>query len=328
MAGQNKPIGIAYSDPDLTELYLDGVEVTATAAQINSAGTTAPATAGTVEASKAVVVDANKDAAAFRTVGVVNLDAGSSGVAGTVDIFPNTASKGKIAITAVANTSDDTLTIVNAEIGQATTLTIPDPDAATGSFVISTGTTTKISATSAELEKAAGVTAGTSTASKNAVLGASKNLDILGLPVSGLKIGPAASEVVVTCTAAEFNKLTGIPSSVTVVVTTPGASGTCDAAFTFKDAAGDTIAIPVALSMYLSGVDGLTITAAITSIAAADTPVGAVGAVTTGQQGLLITTAGGLASVKLTGTAATTYYLTFLGLGGRLIVSPALLTKA
>lgn len=29
-----------------------------------------------------------------------------------------------------------------------------------------------------------------------------------------------------------------------------------------------------------------------------------------------------------TGTAATTYYITFIGPGGRLIVSPALLTKA
>lgn len=52
-------------------------------------------------------------------------------------------------------------------------------------------------------------TAGVSQASKIAVLGASKNLDVLGLPVGGLKIGVAASEVALTPTAAEFNKLAG-----------------------------------------------------------------------------------------------------------------------
>ena len=131
-----------------------------------------------------------------------------------------------------------------------------------------------------------------------------------------------------TLTVAELNKLAGIPASVTVVVTTPGASGTCDAAFTFKDAAGATIAIPAALTFYLSASTGLTLTAAITSILAADTPVGGVGVLTTGQSGILVTTAAGLASVKLTGAAATSYFITFIGPGGRLIVSPALLTKA
>lgn len=50
--------------------------------------------------------------------------------------------------------------------------------------------------------------AGTSRASKVPVLGASKNLDILGLPVGGLKIGPAGSETVITPSAAEINTLT------------------------------------------------------------------------------------------------------------------------
>lgn len=134
--------------------------------------------------------------------------------------------------------------------------------------------------------------------------------------------------VAVTASAAELNKLDGVPYSVSVAVTTPGASGTCDAAFTFKDAAGATIAIAAAMPFYLSGVDGLSVTTAITSILAANTPVGGVAPLTTGQSGILVTTAAGLGSVKLTGANATTYYLTFIGPGGRLIVSPALLTKA
>lgn len=141
---------------------------------------------------------------------------------------------------------------------------------------------------------------------------------------SALKIGGAE----VTASADELNKMDGVPYSVTVAVTTPGASGTCDAAFTFKDAAGVAIAFAVALPFYLSGSTGLAVTAAITGIAAADTPVGGVVPLTTGQSGMLVTTAAGLASLKLDGVAATTYYITFVGPGGRLIVSPALLTKA
>ncbi len=99
-------------------------------------------TPGTVTASGAVIVDSNKDISAFRTVGLVNLDAGSSGVAGTVDVFPTTALKGKIAIAATANTNDDTLSITNAAHGQATALTIPDCGQATANFVLSQGTAT------------------------------------------------------------------------------------------------------------------------------------------------------------------------------------------
>jgi hypothetical protein len=87
-------------------------------------------TAGTVAASKAVVVDSNKDASAFRTVVVTNLDAGASGTAGTVDIFPTTASKGKIAITATDSTGNTTTTITNAAQSATATMTIPDTNGA------------------------------------------------------------------------------------------------------------------------------------------------------------------------------------------------------
>lgn len=95
-------------------------------------------TAGTVAASKAVVVDANKDASAFRTVGVVNLDAGSSGVAGTVDVFPTTASKGKFALACTDQSGDTTVTLNANAMGQATTVNISDPEAAASYVVQST----------------------------------------------------------------------------------------------------------------------------------------------------------------------------------------------
>lgn len=63
--------------------------------------------------------------------------AGGSGTAGHVDIYPTTASKGKTRYNAVDNTNNDTLTIQNAEMGQATTLTIPDPDASAANYMLS-----------------------------------------------------------------------------------------------------------------------------------------------------------------------------------------------
>lgn len=51
---------------------------------------------------------------------------------------------------------------------------------------------------------------GTSKANKAAILGSSKNLDVLGLPVGGLKIGTAGAEVAVAGTAAELNTVAGV----------------------------------------------------------------------------------------------------------------------
>lgn len=59
----------------------------------------------------------------------INYDAGASGIAGTVDIFPSTASKGKNAFTATDNAGNTTNTITNAAQAGARTFTIPDPGA-------------------------------------------------------------------------------------------------------------------------------------------------------------------------------------------------------
>ncbi len=75
------------------------------------------------------------------TFTATNVDAGASGTAGTVDIFPTTASKGKIQIAAVSNTNDDTLTITNAAQAAARTYTIPDAGGA-ADFVMNAGAQT------------------------------------------------------------------------------------------------------------------------------------------------------------------------------------------
>lgn len=70
-----------------------------------------------------------------------------------------------------------------------------------------------ITATAGEINKLAGVTAGTASASKAVVLGANKNIDTLVIAASGLKIGSGAGTAV-TATAAELNKLSGAGSAV------------------------------------------------------------------------------------------------------------------
>lgn len=117
-------------------------------------------TAGTAVASKALVIGASKEISTITTatitnlttttatvttgnittgnvttVNATNIDAGASGTAGSVEVFPTTAAKGKLAITAADNTGNTTTTIVNAL--QATTRTYTIPDAlANASFLL------------------------------------------------------------------------------------------------------------------------------------------------------------------------------------------------
>lgn len=149
-------------------LYLGGVEVTATAAELNAIDI---ATAGVVQASKAVKVDANKDIGDFRNLDAVNIDAGASGTAGSVDVFPGTASKGKLAITCADQSGNTTVTLSAAAMGQATAIAIPDPGAAAAKVVLSTNAVTL-----AEADVLDGATAGTAVASKALVVDA--NIDI------------------------------------------------------------------------------------------------------------------------------------------------------
>lgn len=96
-------------------------------------------TAGTVAASKAVVVNANKDAGDFRNLDAVNIDAGSSGVAGSVDVFPATAARGKLVLACANQTGDTAVTLQADAMGQATTVHIPDTTLAS-TYVVQTTT--------------------------------------------------------------------------------------------------------------------------------------------------------------------------------------------
>jgi len=70
-----------------------------------------------------------------------NIQAGLSGTAGTLASFPATASKGSLKIAAVANTGDTVTTLSNVAMGQATTISFPDPaNAAARALIAATAT--------------------------------------------------------------------------------------------------------------------------------------------------------------------------------------------
>lgn len=70
-----------------------------------------------------------------------DVKAGASGTPGTVDVFPSTASKGKMEISAADNSGDTTTTITNASQSGARTYTVPDAGTS-ASFVMTEGTQT------------------------------------------------------------------------------------------------------------------------------------------------------------------------------------------
>jgi hypothetical protein len=117
-------------------------------------------TKGSVTASKALVVDTNRDlgvaaASAIRNLLVTNLDAGISGTAGTVDIFPGTAAKGKFILSCTDQDGDTAVTLKPAAMGQATVVSIPDPGAATANVLLTDAANdgVVVTATAAELNR-------------------------------------------------------------------------------------------------------------------------------------------------------------------------------
>lgn len=82
-----------------------------------------------------------------------SLQLGSSGNVGNLTLYPVTAAKGAMIIAAAANSDNYDINIRNAAFGQASTLTIPDPGAATANFIMSkSGSTQHIATGSLEVD--------------------------------------------------------------------------------------------------------------------------------------------------------------------------------
>lgn len=127
-----------------------------------------------------------------------------------------------------------------------------------------------------------------------------------------------------TATSAEINTLDGVVASMTTA-TTP-ASGSCAVQLVFKDAAGVTMAIPTAGTLYLSEVaTGLTHDLADTTLAVltngALTNIGGAG------PSLFTTTAAGLLGLTIT-AAADSYWVVVVLPNGKLLISDECVVSA
>ena len=182
------------------EAGLTALGVTASAAELNVLD---GVTAGTVTASKGVVVDASKNIGDFNNLDAVNLDAGASGTAGSIDVFPATALKGKLTLAVTDQTGDTAVTLQIDAMGQATAVHVPDPGAAAGYLVMTTAALAL-----AEADVLQGAVAGTLTASKAVVVDASSRLDALNATAIDAGYSGAAGSIDVFPTTALKGKLT------------------------------------------------------------------------------------------------------------------------
>jgi len=168
----------------------------------NGTTMTSVSLSGDATITNAGVVTVTKSTGDFQVAGG-DLDAGSSGVAGTVDIFPSTAARGKLSIRVGDQTGDTTVIQSFLEMGQATTIAYSDPGEASAYVAMSTAALSL-----AEMDVLQGATAGTQVASKAVIADANVNTGVA--KITALHIGASGAETQVTADAAELNILDGV----------------------------------------------------------------------------------------------------------------------
>ena len=215
-----------FTEPDIRTSIddINGAElikITATTAAINEITIANAATAGTPSIT-ASGDDTNIDLAiAGKGTGSVDLgptlkatdiDAGSSGTAGSVDVFPTTASSGKLSLTCTDQAGDTAVTINANAMGQATTVNMADPGAAASYIVQSTAAITL-----AEADVLDAAIAGTQVAEKAVIADSNINTGIS--KVTELHIGASGSEVQISATPAEIDLQCDISAQTEAVTT-------------------------------------------------------------------------------------------------------------
>lgn len=169
-----------------------GTDITSTPAELNLL---AGVVAGTVTASKAVVVGANKN---LDTLSIA--DSGLKLGAGAGTAVTSTAAELNLIDGSVAGTAVASKALVLGANKNVDILAVAD-----GGLSLGAGAGTAITSTAAELNLIDGSIAGTTVASKALVVGANKEVDTLAIADSGLKLGSGAGTAVDT-TAAELNQ--------------------------------------------------------------------------------------------------------------------------
>jgi hypothetical protein len=164
-------------------------------------------TAGTVTASKAVVVDANKDIASFNDVTVAELI--STDLTATTVVLASATKQ--LTSSGVTPTELDFLDGATAGTQVASKAVVADANINTGVVkatelhIGATGAEAQVTATPAELNLLDTATAGTQVASVAVI--ADANVNIGATKVTELHIGATGAETQVTATAAELNLL-------------------------------------------------------------------------------------------------------------------------
>ncbi len=105
-----------------------------------------------------------------------SIEAGLSGVSGSLISYPATASKGSLALTAVANSGNTVTTISNAAMGQASVINIPDPANAIGQLLIGATATPFVSGNFPQNSGTAGLMVDSGLAVSNVVSKISSNV--------------------------------------------------------------------------------------------------------------------------------------------------------
>jgi hypothetical protein len=127
------------------------------------------------------VAGASATSYSATTIEGTTVSAGESGTAGTLQVFPETASRGKLAVTCANQTGDTTVSVAIAAMGQATAVNLADPGAAASYLVQST-----LALTLAEADVLKSVSVGVVSASKALVVDSNKDLGSLrNLKLSG-----------------------------------------------------------------------------------------------------------------------------------------------
>ena len=174
------------------KLKIDGVKIPSG----TEVGVLDGVTAGTVTASKAVVVGTNKN---IDTISIA--DGGLKLGSGAGTAVTATAAELNFLDTSVAGIAVASKALVLGADKNIDTIVIADSGLKLGA-----GAGTAVTATAAELNLLDTSVAGTAVASKALVLGADKNIDTIAIADSGLRLGSGAGTAV-TATAAELNLL-------------------------------------------------------------------------------------------------------------------------
>lgn len=170
---------------------------------------------------------------------------GSAGSAGSITGVTASAAELNLNDGAVAGTAVASKTLALGADKNVDTLAIAD-----GGLSLGSGAGTPVTATAAELNNLDGPVAGTASASKAAVLGADKNLDVLA--VADLKLGAGAGTSV-TASAAEINAACdGVFKTFSIAAPVESPAGTSTTTITIKDTAGATLAGRRVFWAYLS----------------------------------------------------------------------------